>query len=186
MSVGLDNLRREILWGAAESVGHAAIRGLLDLGQAKICELEVTLRVEKHVLWLEISVDDTVLVQVLQGQGDLGGVETCSILREADLLAEMEEELASIQEVRDEVKRLRRLEGEVKLHNEGMRDLLHDVSLDLRVVHLVRPDDEVLLQSLHGIDLLRVLFARHVDFAKRASAHNFEQLEIFDAQLFLS
>ena len=41
--VSLDDLGREILRGAAERVGHGTVRGLLDLGQAEICKLQVTL-----------------------------------------------------------------------------------------------------------------------------------------------
>ena len=73
----------------------------------------------------------------------------------------------------------------MKLDDERMRDLLHDISLNLRVVHLVCSDDEVFLQRFDRVDLLRVLLARHVHFAEGATTDDFEQLEIFDSQLFL-
>lgn len=41
MSVGLDDLRREILGSAAEGIGHAAVGGLLDLGKAEIGQLQM-------------------------------------------------------------------------------------------------------------------------------------------------
>ena len=41
MSVGLDDLRREILWSAAEGICHGAVGGLLDLGKAEISQLQM-------------------------------------------------------------------------------------------------------------------------------------------------
>ena len=92
----------------------------------------------------------------------------------------MEEELAAIQEVCDEVERLGRLEGVVKLDNERMRDLLHDVALNLRVIHLVGLDDEVLFERLDRVDLPCILLLRHVHLAKATAPNDLEQLEIFD------
>ena len=86
----------------------------------------------------------------------------------------MEEELAAIQEVCDEVERLGRLEGVVKLDNERMRDLLHDVALYLRVIHLVGLDDEVLFERLDCVDLSCILLLRHVNFAEAAASNNLE------------
>ena len=65
----------------------------------------------------------------------------------------MEEELTTVEEICDKVKCLRRLEGIVKLDNERVRDLLHDIPLYLRILDLVVLDDEVLLERLHCIDL---------------------------------
>ena len=61
MTVSPDDLGREILGRAAESIGHAVTR-LLDLGKAKIGELQVTLRIEEDVLRFQVSVDDAILV----------------------------------------------------------------------------------------------------------------------------
>ena len=185
MAVGLDDLRCEILGGAAEGVGHAVVGWLLDFGQTEIGQLQVALRIKKHILWLEISVDDTVLMEMLESQGNLSRIKARPILVETDLLAQMEEQLSTVEEVRHEVERLGRLEGVVQLDDERVRDLLHDIPLDLRVLLLVRSDDEVFLEGLDCVDLLRVLLARHVDFAEGAAADDLEQLEIFDRQLFL-
>ena len=79
VSRALDDLRRQVLWGSAECVGHF-VTLLLDLRQPKICELQVPVRVKNHILWLQISVYNTVLVQVLKSQQHLGGVEYRSSL----------------------------------------------------------------------------------------------------------
>ena len=92
----------------------------------------------------------------------------------------MEEKLTTIQKVCDEVERFRRLESEVEFDDEWMRDLLHDVPLNLCVVRLICADDEVLLERLHGVDLPIVLFLCHVDFAEGAATHDLQQLEVID------
>ena len=107
-----DHFRSKILWRATEGISHAISR-LLDLGEAKISELKVALAIEEHILWLQVSVDDPVDVEVLECEDDLSGVKACPVLRESNLVAKMEEELAAIQEVCDEVEALRGLEGEV-------------------------------------------------------------------------
>ena len=91
----------------------------------------------------------------------------------------MEEELSAVEEIGDEVEALGALEGVVQLGHERMRDLLHDVTLNLRVRNLIRLDDEVLLEGLDGVDLAIVLFLGHVDFAEGAAAHDLQELEVF-------
>ena len=95
----------------------------------------------------------------------------------------MEEKFAAVEEVCDEVQALLRLESVVKLDDKGVRDLLHDVSLDFRIIDLVRSDDEILLECLHRIYLLVIFLLRHIYFTKRASSYHLEQLEIIDANL---
>ena len=65
----------------------------------------------------------------------------------------MVEELSTIQEICDEVECLRRLERKMKLDNEGMVNQSHDISLRLRILHLIRLDYEVFLERLHRKDL---------------------------------
>ena len=90
----------------------------------------------------------------------------------------MEEKLATIEEIGDEIETLGWLEGVMELDNEGVSNLLHDVTLDLGVVNLIRPNDKVFLQGLNSVDLSIVLFTSHVYFAEGASPNDFEQREI--------
>lgn len=97
----------------------------------------------------------------------------------------MEKELAAIQEICDEVEGLGRLEGKVELYDERMGDLLHDITLDLRVVDLVGLNDEVLLERLDGVYLLGVFFLRHINFAKGAPSDHFQQCKVLDRNRFI-
>jgi hypothetical protein len=45
------------------------------LRKAKVCYFEVAVTVEQQVLWFKITVDDMFLMQVLERQGDFGGIE---------------------------------------------------------------------------------------------------------------
>ena len=65
----------------------------------------------------------------------------------------MEEKLASVQEVSDEVQALVRLKGVVEFHDEWVSDLLHDVALNLHLIGLIGPNYEVFLKGLDRVDL---------------------------------
>lgn len=53
----------------------------------KSCSREsLTFVIQQHVLWFQVSVDDPVLVQVLQPADDLSCVETRSLLIETRIL----------------------------------------------------------------------------------------------------
>ena len=97
----------------------------------------------------------------------------------------MEEELTAVEEVCDEVECLRRLEGIMKLDNEWVRDLLHDVPFYLRILDLVVLDNEILLERLHRENALVILLLSHVYFAKRATTHDLEQLKVINRHAFL-
>ena len=177
VTVSLDHFRGQVLGSSTESVGHAILR-LFDLTQAKISHLDVTLRVEKYVFRLQISIDDTVLVEVLEGEDDLGGIEPSSVFTESNLVAQMEEEFSTIEEVCDEVEALSRLEGVMELDHERVIDLLHDIALDLCIVHLIRSNDKVFLERLNSVDLASVFLLSQVDFSEGAATNYFQQLEI--------
>ena len=65
----------------------------------------------------------------------------------------MKEKFTTIEEIGDKIEAFVGLKSEVQLDNKWMRDLLHDVTLNLHLVRLIRANDEVLLERLHCIDL---------------------------------
>lgn len=64
----------------------------------------------------------------------------------------MKEKFTSIEEVGDKVKTFVRLESVVQLDDKWMRDLLHNISLNLDLVRLIRSNDKVLLERLNCIN----------------------------------
>ena len=96
----------------------------------------------------------------------------------------MEEQFTAIEEVCDKVERLIRLKSVMELDHERMRDQLHNVPLNLRVLLLVVPNHEIFLESFHRKDLSVIFFLCHIDFAKGASSDHLEQLEIIHCNFF--
>ena len=68
----------------------------------------------------------------------------------------------------------------MELHDEGVVDHLHYISLDLCVIYLISSDDEIFFERLHCIYLFIIFFLSHVHFAKGTATNDLEQLEIFD------
>ena len=92
-------------------------------------------------------------MQVRQAKYNLRRVEPGSVLRETNFVAQMKEKLATIEEIGDEVETFSGLKSIVELDHERVRNLLHDVPLNLHLVRLVCPEDEVLFECLDRIDL---------------------------------
>jgi hypothetical protein len=65
------NLGGEVVRGATEGPGG---QGAL-FGEAKVGDFDVSVRVYEDVLGFEIAVDDVEAMQMVQGEGDLCGVE---------------------------------------------------------------------------------------------------------------
>lgn len=61
----------EVVWGAAEGPDG----GVAVLCEAKVCDLDVAVKVEEDVFWLEVAVNDVEAVEVVECEGDLCCVE---------------------------------------------------------------------------------------------------------------
>ena len=130
------DLGREVFGGAAQGVRlvgalaaavHAASTAATAsaaeaLGEAKVDELDVALLVEQEVLGLEVAVGNAVLklVQVLEHEDDLGGVEAGHGLVEAAVLAQVAEELAAGHVVEQQVEEVAVGEGGEQVGDEGV------------------------------------------------------------------
>ena len=74
---------------------RAYLKSVALLDQAKVCEPEVSVRVDENVLRLEIPVDNVHSVQVLDGEDDLRAVHARVPLIELFHLLQAVEELPS-------------------------------------------------------------------------------------------
>lgn len=71
ISLGGDHLGRQVVWCSAQrprNVGHF-------LGEPEIGNLQMTMAVQQQILRFEITVDNLMSVQILQGQRDFGGIK---------------------------------------------------------------------------------------------------------------
>ena len=74
------------------------------LGQTKVCQADMSLLVNKNVLWFEIAVDDAGLVQVLECKRHFGSVKPRAFFIETTfLLFQVEEKFTSINELHDHI-----------------------------------------------------------------------------------
>ena len=111
------------------------------------------------------------LVEVLEGEDELGDVELGAGLVEPALLLQVPEELAAGHEVGDEVEVGRRLEGELEADDErrvGHGRAHEDVALAECVRDLLLLHDDFLGQNLHGVYPAGVFLADLVDLTERA------------------
>ena len=88
------------------------------LAHSKIGQLDVTILVHDDILQLQVTVDDSILMKVLQGQEHLSGVHPCPIFRKGTKIADVLEEFAATQVIHHKVQPVITLEGIVELHNE--------------------------------------------------------------------
>lgn len=86
--------------------------------------------IDKNVFGLDVTINDTLLVEVLKRQDEFSTIKFSAILVKASVLLEMVEQLTSVDELHDEVEMELVLERELELHNERMVKLLQDVTLD--------------------------------------------------------
>ena len=93
----------------------------------------MAIRVENDVLGFQVSVDDRVTMKALESQNDLSCIESCSGLSKLLFFSQMEEKLATVQEVDDEVEAFWCLKCIVQLDNERVLNPLQDHSLDASV-----------------------------------------------------
>lgn len=74
MTLLSDDFWRHILGSTHDGVGLLTSVGQL-LGDSEVCQLEVTIGVQEDVLWLQVSVDDVHLVEILQSEKNLSSIE---------------------------------------------------------------------------------------------------------------
>jgi hypothetical protein len=73
MTLVHEDLRSQILRSPAQRISSFSLLEVLD--EAKIWQFEEAAFLDKHVLWLQISIDEVFSVEILESQDDLSGVE---------------------------------------------------------------------------------------------------------------
>ena len=98
-----DHLRGHVLGGPAEGLGLGVGAEEALLGEAEVGEDDVALAGQEEVLELQVAVEDAGVVEVLETEDDLGGVETDTALGEFLVVAEMEEKLPAVHKIKHQV-----------------------------------------------------------------------------------
>ena len=95
----------------------------------------------------------------------------------------MLEELATLDELHDEVDAVGFLEDVVHANDEGMVNLVKDELLDLERLDRLVLDDHILSNALHGVELIILFVVDEVDFAESTATDNANQLEVVPVHL---
>ncbi len=111
-----DHFRRKVLSSAAHSASLFQALIANQLAQTEVRDLQMSLRVNKNIFGLNISVDEAHGVQVIQSKNKFCRVEPCVFFRKAYFFPQMIEELTPIHKVKHEKYPLWRLEGIVERH----------------------------------------------------------------------
>lgn len=175
----MDNLGGQVLWGSAQGVrllGSAVVAvppAAEPLREAEIDELDVALAVQQQVLGLEVAVGHAVLglVQVLEHQDDLGGVEAGHVLVEASVLAQVRKELAAGHVVEHNVEEVVVGEGgEHVCYKREPRHVGEDGALVAHMIDLLELDHLGLAQYLERKDLVALRFVLRVRWSDKADS----------------
>jgi len=160
----------------ARLVRHVGLR------QAKVGQHHVPLGVQEHVLRLQVAVHDPPAVQVGKRADDLGAVAARDGLAEHALAVQVEEQVAAVDKVEDQVELGGGLERVAQAHDVRVLDGRQHVALAPHVAAVVAREDAALAHDLHGVDAARGDVADLEDLAKGALPHDAEDLEVLGAE----
>lgn len=90
---------RKVLRCAAERVRLLIL--LEDLGEAEIGQADISIFAHENVFRLQISINDLLLVEMPESQGDCERIELRTLLRKLPRLSEVHEQLASSHKLHD-------------------------------------------------------------------------------------
>ena len=105
---------------------------LHDLGEAEVCQHNITIIIQQNVLWFQIAVYDVTLMKVTECKSNLRGIKLRLGLRKALLLRQVLEELSALNKLHDEVNTVGLLEDIVHAYDERVVHLVKDELLDLK------------------------------------------------------
>jgi hypothetical protein len=135
--------------------------------------------VDEDVLRLQISVDESLRMQVPEPEQDLRGVQFGPPFRELVLLLQAAEQLAARHIVEDEVDLAVGLESEMGTNQKRVPRLNEHRLLGKRLLDLLVFRKKTLAHNLHRIQLAVLPAADQLDGAVSAAADRADGLEVF-------
>mmetsp|Transcript_100481 Transcript_100481/g.259520 ORF Transcript_100481/g.259520 Transcript_100481/m.259520 type:complete len:251 (-) Transcript_100481:232-984(-) len=176
VALALDHLRRQVVERPAEGGARHAREG----APAEVRNLQDVVVVDEEVLWLEVSVDDGLAVQVLQPAGNLREVVARHALWEAAALTGPEElvQLTLGAVLQQQVDRLGVLEVPIQPEDVLVLQVALHLNLAFDLVDQVPVNDLDLLHGLQREDIAGALEPDTTHDAKRALAQGTTSVSI--------
>lgn len=149
---------------------------------SEISNFQVTLWVKNQVLWLDVSMDDSMWVDMIQSLYQTSHHELGFILSESFfVLTQLIPQVPTWTVVHDQIKPLSVLKSRLHVHNEGRRQHAQYLPLQEDRLKALFADNFGLRHFLKGVSLMLVLLGLDLPYlAKAAFAHDVELLiEVF-------
>lgn len=102
--------------------------GVLGAGAYKVGQVDMALRVQQHVVGLDIPMHDALLVDVADCAAELGDPEAHCLLGKG-LSRNVEAQVAAVHEIDDNVQVLNVLEAVAQIAEEGVVEVLEHAAL---------------------------------------------------------
>ena len=151
MTFHVENFRGQILSRATE--GKSLVLFALEkLGQTKICQRNVAIRVHEHIFRLQISVHDRVCVEIAKSAHYLGSNKFDGSFLESLTGENVVINVTSRQVFKEEIDAEFVLKDEVHRVYKRMVRLEQDFLLILNISHLFLLQQQVFIDSFHCID----------------------------------
>ena len=153
--------------------------------ETKVRKQQISIIIEEYVLRLKISIQNVLLVQMAKCQGNLSDKELCLILLEAAHTCQVSEELATLDEVHQEVDAIFVLENVVHGYDEWVLHLVEDVLFELKTFKEVLVNNHILADALHCIELIGLSLLYHVYLAKGTFSDKLKDVEVLETSYLL-
>lgn len=136
MALVHNNLRCDLLRRATQCL---RLGGAV-LGEPEISDLQVAVTVDQHVLGLEVALDDVLAVQVFEDECGLGSLVACFHFVETVDRAEVGEEFAALNKLKEYLEVLVILGLALVVDDEGVVDVGHYKNFIFDMFDLLRFD----------------------------------------------
>mmetsp|Transcript_663 Transcript_663/g.1377 ORF Transcript_663/g.1377 Transcript_663/m.1377 type:complete len:339 (+) Transcript_663:517-1533(+) len=168
-----DHLGRDVLGRP-----HQCVRPVLLLAATEIDKFAVSLLVEEQVFWLEVPVDDTQLMQVVDSQCDGSDVELSLRLGQDANLSDGVKQVAAAQILLQKVYVRVVLEGLDELHETRVVALQQHLPFREYGPLLLSPRHCLFVDALEGVLLAGHSVTHQLDHTDRALARLLEHLQV--------
>lgn len=150
---------------------------LKDLSQSEISQADVTIFLHEDVLWFQISVDNLLLVEMTESQGDCKRIKLSSLFSELPRFSQVHEKLTTTDKLHDEKDLHVSLENELHTNEEWMIGLLQDIFLEHSRLNLIVIQNDIFSQGFHSVDCLGILLLDQKDFSETTLSNDLNDLE---------
>mmetsp|Transcript_22050 Transcript_22050/g.54534 ORF Transcript_22050/g.54534 Transcript_22050/m.54534 type:complete len:296 (+) Transcript_22050:1223-2110(+) len=154
------------------TLGDGWLEHLSLLGQIEVGEGDVPGAAHQNVFWFEVAVNEPEVVEVLEREQDLRGVETRGVFLKPPLRLALEhaEKLAAGAVLHDKAQPALGLERRVHGGDEGVVRRREDLALGHDAFDLILRNHFLLGEHLHSVDLVGAFQKNQVDLPDAAAA----------------